>query len=106
MTDDTYIDEKSYYELDTFDLDYPVEPLEVNSTSSYCGPHCTVDQWYSFPDDTKKIWDMLNAVLYHYAYTRRGKTIHSCTQFEAFKQMAYDKSPKAYLLKNMYELHY
>ena len=35
------------------------------------------------------------AILQQYAYTGKGKTIHSCVQLEAFKQVVYDKSLKA-----------
>ena len=34
------------------------------------------------------------AILHHYAYTGKGKSIHSSGQMEAFKQMVHDKSTK------------
>ena len=43
-----------------YDIDCPVDTIEVNATHYYQGPRLTSEQWHKLPDDAKKIWDMLS----------------------------------------------
>lgn len=38
--------------------------------------------------------DPVIAIMHQYAYTGKGKSIHSCAQLEAYKQTVHDKSTK------------
>lgn len=60
MLDNGYVDGESYGEDPMYDIDCPVDTIEVNATHYYQGPRLTSEQWHKLPDDAKKIWDMLS----------------------------------------------
>ena len=43
-----------------YDIDSPVDAIQVNATNYYPGSRLTSDQWLSLPEDAKKVWDMLS----------------------------------------------
>ena len=43
-----------------YDIDQPLDILQVHATHYGQGPRLTYDQWHALPDDAKKIWDTLS----------------------------------------------
>ena len=60
VIDDAYEDGESFVDTSTYDIDCPVDTIEVNATNFFKGPRLTSEQWHKLPDDAKKIWDMLS----------------------------------------------
>ena len=56
MLDRGYTDGESYGEDPMYDIDYPVDTIDVNVTNFYQGPRLTSEQLHSLPDDAKKTW--------------------------------------------------
>lgn len=53
VMDDVYNDGEGYGD-EPFDIDYPVDLIEVNATSFNRGPRLSYEQWQKLPEDAKK----------------------------------------------------
>ena len=49
-----------YYDAESYDIDQPLDLLQIHSTNFGRGPRLSYDQWHALPDEAKKIWDTLS----------------------------------------------
>ncbi len=48
------------YDTGNFDIDQPLDLIQVHATNFGNGPRLNYEQWHALPDDAKKIWDTLS----------------------------------------------
>jgi hypothetical protein len=48
------------YDTNSYDIDQPLDLIQVHATNFGNGPRLSYDQWHALPEDAKKIWDTLS----------------------------------------------
>ena len=53
-------DSDPHYDTSNYDIDQPLDLIQVHATNFGHGPRLSYNQWHALPDDAKKIWDSLS----------------------------------------------